>query len=267
LSRLDVTERAKRPGIGPRRAEIVVAGAYVFQELMVRCKLPRFRYSSLGLRDGLLAQMLAEHDQAAKSRLQVEAERADALLAMCRQYRVNTKAGENVRRLTLQLFRELSHVHDLPLEYETWLSAAARLHDVGRFLGRSGRHRHAYYVITNSEIFGFTPEQRRVIAALARYLGNSRPSPSDVPISVLRDSDQALVPKAVVLLRLALAMNHGHAGNIARVTAVVDRKRVLLNLVASHRVDLETWLRQKEKPYFREVFGRDLALAVLQQDG
>ena len=267
LSRLDVTERAKLPGIGPRRAEIVVAGAYVFQELMVRCKLAGFRYSALGLRDGLLAQMLAEHDQATKSRLQVEAEREDAVLAMCIQYRVNTKAGENVHRLALQLFRELSHVHDLPLEYETWLSAAARLHDVGRFIGRSGRHRHTYYVITNSEIFGFTPEQRRVIAAIARYLGNSRPSPSDVPISVLSDSDQALVPKAVVLLRLAIAMNHGHAGNIARVTAVVDRKRVLLNLVASNSVDLETWLLQKEKPYFREVFGRDLALAVVQKDG
>jgi exopolyphosphatase/guanosine-5'-triphosphate,3'-diphosphate pyrophosphatase len=105
-----------------------------------------------------------------------------------------------------------------------------------------------------------------VIAAIARYLGNSRPSPADVPISVLSDSDQALVPKAVVLLRLAIAMNHGHAGSIARVTAVVDRKRVLLNLVASHRVDLEAWLLQKEKPYFQEVFGRDLTLAVVQKD-
>ena len=50
-------------------------------------------------------------------------------------------------------------------------------------------------------------------------------------------------------------------------TAVVDRKRVLLKLVASNSVDLETWLLQKEKPYFREVFGRDLALAVVQQEG
>ena len=106
-----------------------------------------------------------------------------------------------------------------------------------------------------------------MIAAIARYLGNSRPSPSDTPISVLSDSDQALVPKAVALLRLAIAMNHGHAGSIARVTALVDRKRALLKLVASNSVDLETWLLQKEKPYFREVFGLDLALAVVQQVG
>jgi len=62
-------------------------------------------------------------------------------------------------------------------------------------------------------------------------------------------------------------MNHGHAGTIARVTAVVDRKRVLLNLIANSSVELETWLLQKEKPYFREVFGRDSVLAVVQQDG
>lgn len=68
LARLDVKARARLPAIGPRRAEIVVAGAYVFAELMERCALPRFRYSPLGLRDGILAQMLAEHDRATATR-------------------------------------------------------------------------------------------------------------------------------------------------------------------------------------------------------
>ena len=56
---MDYDERAKVPGIGPRRAEIIIAGAWVFAELMQRCNLPAFQYSPLGLRDGVLAQMLA----------------------------------------------------------------------------------------------------------------------------------------------------------------------------------------------------------------
>jgi exopolyphosphatase / guanosine-5'-triphosphate,3'-diphosphate pyrophosphatase len=260
LSKLDVKGRSKWPGIGPRRAEIVIAGAYVFAEFLERCKLPGFRYSPLGLRDGLLAQMLADHDRAARSHRQVEAEREDAVLAMCKRYRVDTATSENVRRLAVRLFRDLRPIHGLPTDYESYLSTAALLHDVGRFVNRSGRHRHTYYLISNSEIFGFTPEQRQIIAAIARYLGRSRPSPSDSPIASLSNTDKEIVPKAVVLLRLAKAMNHGNASNIIGATVTLNRKKASLQLTSRRNADLEIWMLQKERAYFREVFGRDLVV-------
>ncbi|MBI1984213.1 MAG: Ppx/GppA family phosphatase, partial [Acidobacteria bacterium] len=245
LAGLDVKARLKVPGIGPRRAEIIVAGACVYAELMERCKLGSFRYSPLGLRDGLLAQMLAEHDSVTGPRRQIEAERADAILALCKQYRVDLKAAEGVRRLALQLFRELARVHTLPAEYEGWLSAAAMLNDVGMFISRNGRHRHTYYLIANSEILGFTPDQRKVIAAIARYLGKSRPHPDDPPMKALSGADEERVPRAVVLLRLAKAMNHGPEGNISRVSAELDSQQVVLKLTARKSADLEMWLLQK----------------------
>src|SRR5436305_2448561 len=55
LARIPVDQRRKIEGIGPRRAEIIVAGAVVYHELLDRCHLKGFRYSPLGLRDGLLA--------------------------------------------------------------------------------------------------------------------------------------------------------------------------------------------------------------------
>jgi len=262
LAMLDVKERRKVPGIGPRRAEIIVAGAYVFAELMQRCGLPGFRYSPLGLRDGLLAQMLADHDQATLPRRQIEAERGDAILAMCKQYRVDLKKAEEVRRLAGQLFLELRRVHALPPEYEGWLEAAAMLHEVGTFVNRSGRHRHTYYLIANSEIFGFTPGQRLVIAALARYLGKTRPNPADSPMRVISQVDEELVPKAVVLLRLAKAMSHGTKGSIINVTAEVYRERVMLKLTAKEGAELEVWMLSKERAHFREVFGRELDIEV-----
>ena len=39
------------------------------------CGLKSFRYSPLGLRDGLLAQMAAEYDQHTRSHQQLEADR------------------------------------------------------------------------------------------------------------------------------------------------------------------------------------------------
>lgn len=62
ISRMTLPEREAVAGIGPRRAEIIVAGAQVFAELLESFNLPGFRYSALGLRDGILAQMLAAQD-------------------------------------------------------------------------------------------------------------------------------------------------------------------------------------------------------------
>src|SRR5258707_14296334 len=52
LTRLTLEQRQKVPGIGPRRAEIICAGAVVYAELLERCHLGGFCDSALGLRDG-----------------------------------------------------------------------------------------------------------------------------------------------------------------------------------------------------------------------
>jgi len=181
---------------------------------------------------------------------------------MCKQYRVDLKRAEEVRRLAVQLFNELRRVHALPPEYQGWLSAAALLHEAGTFINRSGRHRHTYYLIANSEIFGFTPEQRHIIAAIARYLGKTRPNPADGPMKALSSADEELVPKAVVLMRLAKALSHGTDGSIANVAAEVFRERVMLKLTAKDGADLEVWMLSKERAHFREVFGRELDVEV-----
>src|ERR1700723_1819383 len=62
LTGMNSAQRSSIPGIGPKRTEIVVAGAHVYAELLEHFALPGFVYSELGLRDGILDQMLAEQD-------------------------------------------------------------------------------------------------------------------------------------------------------------------------------------------------------------
>ena len=55
------------------------------------------------------------------------------------------------------LFLGAAIAHRLPPEYREWLSAAAMLYEVGDYVNRNGRHRHTHYIISNSEILGYTP--------------------------------------------------------------------------------------------------------------
>src|SRR5205814_5003150 len=127
---------------------------------------------------------------------QIEYERRDSILAAVRHYRVDLDHAERVRESAMHLFSELRAIHRLPSEYREWLAAAAMLCEVGDYINRSGRHRHAYYIISHSEILGYTPQQRKVIAAIARYLGKSRPSFQDATIKTLAPADQKHLAKA-----------------------------------------------------------------------
>ncbi|HZQ19172.1 MAG TPA: Ppx/GppA phosphatase family protein [Terriglobales bacterium] len=265
LSRLSIDERRKIEGIGVRRAEIIVAGAAVYAELLDRYKLGGFRFCPLGLRDGLLAQMAADYDHATRSGKRIESERRDSILAAVEHYRVDLDHADRVRETALHLFTELRSIHRLPLEYREWMSAAAMLCEVGDYINRTGRHRHTCYIISHSEILGYTPQQRKIIAAIARYLGKSRPSAGDAPIKALPASDQKHIAKAALLLRLAWGLNLGRSGALKDLKIKIHQGSVGLTLVPKHplNVDLELWAAEKEKDYFREVFGADFSAAAV----
>jgi exopolyphosphatase/guanosine-5'-triphosphate,3'-diphosphate pyrophosphatase len=263
LTKRNLAQRRTLQGLGPRRAEIIIAGATVYHELVERFDLPGFSYSPLGLRDGMLAQMAAEFDHHTALGKRIETERHAALTESAKHYGADMKYAEHVRDLALSLFRQLKSVHRLPPEYEEWLSGAAMLQEVGSFINRSGRHRHAYYIIANSEMYGFTTEQRRLIAAIARYVGKSRPSPEDRALRLLPVTDRQSVPRAVVLLRLARALNQGRKSAVTGVRAHVRDSGVQFQLDTKRGgAELEVWSLLKEKSYFREVFGRELVVAA-----
>jgi exopolyphosphatase / guanosine-5'-triphosphate,3'-diphosphate pyrophosphatase len=263
LTKLDNSARAAVPGIGPRRSEIIVAGTHVYADILERLALPGFRYSAMGLRDGILAQMLAERDERAPVHEIFERERWEGVLETCRRYGVDPKASEPVCNHATQLFRDLQRVHELPSEYLVWLRAAAMLRDIGKFMNYQGHHRHAQYIIASSELYGFTPYQRAVTSAIARYLGKSQPVASGRTMRQVLPADHEPVRRAVVLLRLAVALNQDRASDVLRVNVGVYPKRVILSLTPGRTgAELELWSLRKEADYFFEVFRRELLVTL-----
>jgi exopolyphosphatase / guanosine-5'-triphosphate,3'-diphosphate pyrophosphatase len=265
LARISVDERRSIQGIGLRRAEIIVAGAFVYHALLDRFNLKGFRYSPLGLRDGLLVQMVADYDRSTRSRKQLESERWESITRAVTHYRVEMKHALDVRDSAMFLFSALRPVHGLSPEFREWLSAAAMLYEVGDYINRNGHHRHTHYIISNSEILGYTPQERRIIGTIARYLGKSRPVMEESPMKDIDPADRAGVQKAILLLRLARALNLGRSRAVERVRVSHRPAEVRLTLVPRRRmgVDLELWAIEKDAAYFREVFGRELSTAAV----
>src|SRR5216683_2909373 len=263
LAKMNNAQREAVPGIGPRRSEIIVGGSLVYASLLERLGRKGFRYSPLGLRDGVLAQMLAEVDLRTSVHQKIENERWAGVLEVCKRYNIEQRRVEPVRQHVVELFDSLARVHELPEEYRLWLEAAAMMQDVGKFMNHQGHYRHTQYIIANSEIFGFSPEQRLIVSALARYMGKSRPEPMDRPMRWIPAEEHMHVTRAVVLLRLAVALNQDRASAVLQMRTHVYPKRVLLELVPGRGgAELEAWSLRKEADYFREVFRRELFVEV-----
>jgi len=264
LLKMNNAQRAAVPGIGPRRSEIICGGAQVYAALLERMGLKGFRYSRLGLRDGMLAQMLAETDTRASVHRTMEAERWKGVLELCRHYGVDLKKATLHSEQAAQIFDQLERVHELPEEYRLWLRAAAIMQGVGKYMNHQGRHRHSQYIIANSEIFGFSPQQRAIVGAITRYQGKTRPDPLDRVMRTVPAEQHTNVIRAIVLLRLAQTLNQDRGTTAAvRVRTRVYPKRVIMDLVPSRGgAELELWSLKKEASYFRDVFRRELFVDV-----
>jgi exopolyphosphatase/guanosine-5'-triphosphate,3'-diphosphate pyrophosphatase len=263
LAKMTNEQRAAVPGIGPRRSEIIIGGAEVYAALLHRMELKGFRYSPLGLRDGILAQMLGEVDLRGSMHQKIEKERWESVLEVCRRYNINLAKAEPVRQHVGQLFDSLIRVHELPPEYKLWLEAAAMMQETGKYMNHQGHYRHSQYIIANSEIFGFSPTQRGIVSLLARYLGKSRPDPMDRVMRTLPIEEHVHVQRGVVLMRLAMALNQDRATAAVKVKTMVYPKRVLIELIPGRGgAELEAWSLKKEAAYFREVFRRELFVEV-----
>src|SRR5215469_643144 len=233
LAKMTQRERASIKGINSKRAEIVIAGAAVY-------------------------------DQHTRSHQQLESDRQDILLDISRRYGADLAHAEHVRELAWSLFDQTRSMHRLNREFREWIGAAAMLYEVGAYVNPVGRHRHAYYIVAHSELFGFTPQQRQIIATMARFQGNSKPQLRDRLIKVLPAPIRSDVIKAIALLRVARALNQGRRSAVQSVRASAHDGQINVTVRARRRasVDLELWAGAKEVAYFREVFGRELNLRL-----
>jgi exopolyphosphatase / guanosine-5'-triphosphate,3'-diphosphate pyrophosphatase len=263
LTKMNVVQRRAVRGIGPKRAEIIIPGAWVFSELLSRLGLSNFRYVPYGLRDGMLQQMLAEYGSEHGLGKRLASERAHSVQTLASHYNIDLRHAERVREHCVELFKVLQSVHHLPAEYLDLLQAASLLQEVGSFINRAGRHRHAYYIVAYSELLGYTPRERKIIAAMVRYVGKSRPTPDTPAMRALTAADRLMVPRATMLLRLSRALEQGRRGVVSNIRATVRPSRVTLKFKEkAPGAELESWAVEKERNYFRELFGRELALAM-----
>lgn len=256
---LDLAERRKIQGIGPKRAELIVAGAAVFLRVLELFHHPALHYSGAGVRDGIIADLGARG--VGRELTMLNADQRRVVEQMARRYGVQISHARKVAELAHKLFESLQPLHQLPSGFGKLLQASGYLHDIGHYVSDTGHHKHSYYLVAHSDLPGFTETERLMIAVLCRYHRKSMPSPRQALFQEFDPEGRRAITLLTPLLRMADSLDRGHEQRVADLHVHVRNGAVILELESSTDTDLEMWAVERVAGAFRETYQSDLSLS------
>ncbi len=263
LARMSYAERVEELELPPDRADVILPAAVVYYRLASVSRVDRLLVPRVGLRDGLVRDVVEGHLETTQA-----ADRRETVLAgaraLVRKYHADAQHVEKVRELALSLFDQTAELHELEAEERVLLEAAAVLHDIGAFVSASGHHKHSHYLIRASELVGLSDHERELVALVARYHRRSHPKRTHPFFEALDRDDRVCVAQLAGLLRLADALDREHQGKVAKVEARVTKRGV--ELVLEPKKDggdlaLERWAVRRKGSLFAESFGLPVRVA------
>jgi len=246
-------ELSRAYGVSFADAETLLPALLVYQALLHATRADRMVVSQVSMRDGLLADLpryvAGREDPAMTQNILVAAK------ALAARYQCDLGHADHVAQLAVRLFDELQSEHRLPPRNRLLLQVAALLHEVGGFVNSRAHHRHSYYLISNSEVFGLQRKDLSIVAHVARYHRRGVPASSHLEYTALPRDQRMVVNKLAALLRVADALDNGHSGRLC--DAGLERRGQELVVYARDIPDLALERRAlaDKSDLFEDVYG------------
>lgn len=221
---------------------------------LLKCKT--VYVGSPSMRDGLLGEMAA--GGAWDERFTKQIIRSAAEIGS--HYHFDGKHAEHVARLARDIFRAMQSEHNMLLRYETVLTVAALLHDVGSFISNRSHHKHSQYIIENSDIFGLSKQDLTIAALTARYHRSALPKATHTAYTALPRIDRLRVSKLAAILRAADALDRGHAQRVQNPQLELFPDRLQLAIPNLRDCTVEEVALKEKSDLFEQVYGKRVVL-------
>jgi exopolyphosphatase/guanosine-5'-triphosphate,3'-diphosphate pyrophosphatase len=253
-----VKQRLKILGLDPSRADIITAGALILEQIFKELKIKQLTVSDFALREGIILDtienryLLKEHDHLTDIRYK-------SVIQLAENFKYEKGHSRHTAELALSIFDQTQSLHKLSYSEREYLEAAALLHEVGCFVSHSQHHRHSYYLIRNSEMLGFTENEKEIIANIARYHRKSHPKQKHEAFAKLNPEDQSLVKKLASILRIADGLDRTHSSAVKGVVCLSRNGELIMTLEINNennsQLELEIWGAENKKTLFEETYG------------
>lgn len=219
-------------------------------------EVPEIHVAETNLRDGLLSDLAVRDAWTVEFRNQI----IRSAINLGRKMSFDETHARHVATLSRKLFADLAEEHQLDQRMELILYLAALLHEIGMFINARSHHKHAMYIIRNSELFGLSVKDLLLVALIVRYHRRSSPQPDHEGYATLDRSDRVAVAKLAAILRLAIALDESRSQRINNIRCKRDGDRLIITTHGIEDVSLEQLTVRHSGELFEEVFGMSVFL-------
>jgi exopolyphosphatase / guanosine-5'-triphosphate,3'-diphosphate pyrophosphatase len=268
LRKMSFADRCKMPGMSERRAEIILAGAIILQEVMENLGMTQITSCARALREGIVVDWMLNHGLI-EDRLKYQGSvRQRSALNLAQKYRVELDNARQVAQFSLDIFdRTRGALHHWGQEERELLWAAAILHNCGHYISHSAHHKHSYYLIRNGGLLGYTDAEIELIANLARYHRKGAPKKKHEAYQLLSKQKREIVNQLSAILKVAVALDRRQVNAIRAIDCEFKAaaRELLIHLVPTQPDDdcsLELWSFEYKKACFEAEFDVKLVAKV-----
>jgi len=258
-------ERLKIPGLDPKRADIIVAGSIILEQIFEELKIKKLTISNYALREGIIFDSITSYSEEDVS-MHLSNVRYKSVMGLGEKAGFDKKHAAQVMSIAVKLYDFLKDRYNLNENDEECLEAACLLHDIGYYISHSQHHKHSYYIIRNSELLGFNEAEIELIANIARYHRKSHPKAKHENYNRLDAITQSKVCKLAGILRIADSLDRSHKAVINKISIRTEDNELIITVGTKNNEEpiLEIWGVNLRKELFEESF--DLRVKILFEE-
>ena len=256
LSLLSVEEIARSYHLSYLDAETFAPAIMTYCMVANLLEIKHLRVSHMTLRDGILTDMATHDTWSAELEQQV----TESAMSVARRYDVDEKHAVHVADTSHQLFNQLAELHKLETRHARLLYISSLLHECGLYVSNFAYHKHSYYLISHSEIFGLSNQDLHIISLVVRYHRRSPPKSTHTTFMALPRDLRIIVVKLASILRISIALDASRNQSIDEFSCRVEGHRMIIDVQHTEDLTNEKLALRQSSTMFEDIYGLKLHL-------
>ena len=256
LSRIDLKQRRKIPGLEQDRADLSVTGFCIIHHLLKASGGRELMVSASSLRDGLFYKYTYPRDPIL---FNVLTHHTNNLIDY---HNLDENHLRRVSNLAVILFDQLVALHNLGSHERRLLLIAGLLHELGVVISVESLGKHTLYAVLNSPLPGLTQRER----VLAAFLAASHDGlvhanlQNYVDHGPIQAEDILRIKKLTPLLQIAHSLDRSRTGVVTNLQTMLTPGVCELKVFGTQKRDVEIRDARRRVDAFQKEYGIELRI-------
>lgn len=253
-------------GLSSDRRDIIVPAAIVFKELMGVMDASDFTLSSFGIREGLIIEYINQKPHYPYSLNFIQQQ---TVFRLARKYNIMSIPSDHRMNIVNLLLGELERLDIIkPTQKEVeFLHLGAALYYMGEIVEDNSESQHTYYILSNSNLKGFTHKERVKLALIASYKNRSlfKQYTEDTK-DWFSDDELEMLMYLGSITKFAEALNDSHINAVRDVELEKGKKGFVLTITYKGNIIAEEYRAEKQRNHLERVLGDDVDIKFVSEN-